>query len=128
MAQAGHQPSEEVPAEPQGMEEEAWLLTSLQEVPNISKCWLRPAHAGGLSLTVRSPGWLIMPAPLNISVPVEMMKYVEQLFCVHATCDTLVAKAGLAFHACVQKCKYKHHVQMLLSLLDTGTIQPAQPA
>ncbi len=52
MAQAGQQPSEEVHAEPQGMEEEAWLLTCLQEVPNISKCWLRPAHAGGLSLTV----------------------------------------------------------------------------
>jgi len=53
MAQAGQQPSEEVHAEPQGMEDEACLLTSLQEVPNISKCWLRPAHAGGLSLTVR---------------------------------------------------------------------------
>ncbi|KAL0045655.1 hypothetical protein WJX82_000743 [Trebouxia sp. C0006] len=53
MAQAGQQPSEEVHAEPQGMEEEACLLTSLQEVPNVSKCWLRPGHAGGLCLTVQ---------------------------------------------------------------------------
>lgn len=39
--------------EPKGMEEEAQLLTSLQEIPIISKCWLRPAQAGGLNLTVR---------------------------------------------------------------------------
>lgn len=38
--------------EPAGMEQEAQLLTSLQEIPNISKCWLRPAQADGLSLTV----------------------------------------------------------------------------
>lgn len=40
--------------EPAGMEAEAQLLTSLHEIPNISKCWLRPAHAEGLSLTVWS--------------------------------------------------------------------------
>lgn len=40
--------------EPGGMEEQARLLTSLQEIPNISKCWLKPAHSGGLTLTVRS--------------------------------------------------------------------------
>lgn len=40
------------PEEPAGMEQEAQLLTSLQEIPNISKCWLRPAQAEGLSLTV----------------------------------------------------------------------------
>ena len=40
------------PEEPGGMEHEAQLLTSLQEIPNISKCWLRPAQADGLSLTV----------------------------------------------------------------------------
>ena len=37
-----------------GVEQEAQLLTALQEIPNISKCWLRPAQAEGLSLTVRS--------------------------------------------------------------------------
>ncbi|KAL3142158.1 hypothetical protein ABBQ38_002516 [Trebouxia sp. C0009 RCD-2024] len=39
--------------EPAGMDSEAQLLTSLQEIPNISKCWLRPAQADGLSLTVQ---------------------------------------------------------------------------
>ena len=38
--------------EPAGMEQEAQLLTSLQEIPNISKCWLRPAQGDGLSLSV----------------------------------------------------------------------------
>ena len=44
--------SEQAREEPSGMEEEARLLTSLQEIPNLSKCWLKPAHAGGLNLTV----------------------------------------------------------------------------
>lgn len=40
--------------EPSGMEQEAGLLTALQEIPNISKCWLKPAQEGGLNLTVGS--------------------------------------------------------------------------
>lgn len=48
--------------EPAGMEAEAQLLTSLQEIPNISKCWLRPAQADGFSLTVGSPCCCPLPA------------------------------------------------------------------
>ena len=38
--------------QPSGMEQEAGLLTALQEIPNISKCWLKHAQEGGLNLTV----------------------------------------------------------------------------
>ena len=53
-AMASEAKSEQTREEPYGMEEQARLLTSLQEIPNISKCWLKPAHSGGLTLTVRS--------------------------------------------------------------------------
>lgn len=51
MAQSNPQVAADVLEEPSGMEQEAQLLTKLQEIPNISKCWLRPAQAGALSLT-----------------------------------------------------------------------------
>ena len=53
-AMASEAKLDQTPEEPYGMEEQARLLTSLQEIPNISKCWLKPAHSGGLTLTVRS--------------------------------------------------------------------------
>lgn len=49
-----------------GMEEEAQLLTSLQEIPNFSNCWLRPAQAGGLNLTVRCHRNLLKPSCLRL--------------------------------------------------------------
>ena len=52
MAEHAVQPPAEPQEEPVGMEEEAQLLTSWLEVPNISKCWLRSAQGGGLNLTV----------------------------------------------------------------------------
>ena len=52
MAEHAVQPPTEPQEEPVGMEEEAQLLTSWLEVPNISKCWLRSAQGGGLNLTV----------------------------------------------------------------------------
>ena len=59
MAEKVPTPSAEPAEEPQGMDAEARLLTSLQEIPNISKCWLRPAQAGGLSLTVSPDSTLV---------------------------------------------------------------------
>ena len=90
--------------EPAGMEAEAQLLTSLQEIPNISKCWLRPAHADGLSLTVWSP----------CCCPLSLLAHTRS-----ANSEPAAVLAHMFFHSlshvsCVlqtscSSCTYQHH-------------------